>query len=136
MLALEIFGPLLIAGINTQPPLSPPPPLLRLFLAISSFDKDWDLLWDRAGFHQAEAPRSAPGYQRGEGAKGGSPAVTNNYEHLMILISMHNFQRNKETRGWGRGLFVPPKCLAWSRRRARPVSRKLIGVNMLLYRRP
>lgn len=62
MLALEIFGPLLIAGINSQHPThltptpSAPPPLLRLFLAISSFDKDWNLLRDRAGIHLAETP--------------------------------------------------------------------------------
>lgn len=67
MLALEIFGPLLIAGINTQPPLPPPPPPLRLFLAISSFDKDWNLLRDRGGFHQAETPRLDASEGRGDG---------------------------------------------------------------------
>lgn len=61
MLALEIFGPLLIAGINAQPP-----PPLRLFLAISSFDKDWNLLRDRAGFHPAETPRSDASEGRGD----------------------------------------------------------------------
>lgn len=41
MLALEIFGPLLIAGINTHTP--PPSYPHTLFLAISTFDKDWNL---------------------------------------------------------------------------------------------
>lgn len=55
-LALEIFGPLLIAGINTQVPLPPPPRLLRLFQAISSFDKDWDLDGTERAFIRLKPP--------------------------------------------------------------------------------
>lgn len=136
MLALEIFGPLLIAGINTHPP--PPSYPHNPFLAISTFDKDWNLYRTERAFIRprplaAQLETSEGKRKRAEeGVKEGPPAVTNDYEHLLIPLAFIIW-RKRENRRQGEGLVCThQKHPARSRRRAEPVGGELIGVNMLL----
>lgn len=116
-LALEIFGPLLIAGINTHPPPPPPPSYPHTpFLAISTFDKDWNLYGTERAFIRprplAARLETSEGKRKraGEGERKDPPAVTNDYEHLLIPLAFIIWRKGEKPEAGGGACLHPAEA--------------------------